>query len=687
MREHSDNEVETASRRDGPTECKPLLAIATQNIFRRNSFRVTSLPVDATAREISKHIDKLKQMTELGIATGAHRGPLALDPPPTPDDIRDAYQNLKDPETRILDEFFWFWPEEFGHSQSDPAIQAVTAGDCDTALTIWKAKETSPTDGVVAMHNIAVFWHLKALDLETSSSFDPLTQDSLKQLATHWRDALKRWNYLATDDALWEKISGRIRQIAEARLTTRFVRRMRATLPLALRKVHGELALYYCQAGATDLAKMQVGFLRTEGDAAAADRAAELTLAPTTARVREHVRNAKQTAEASPKTADQPARDLIDLGLPLRTTFDLFYGEAPHPAKDILDEVASACVYCLVAHQHSTEDNRTFVELLERTLPLAESSEVRKRIQDNIQIGKKNQAHEKFYGNLTPISSAPSLSTINGIGFALYGSTDKDPATGSYLATYYFVFIAIPIFPICRYRVIPTGNGYRFFGKAPLRPFDKWHLAISVGLIIWFIVAINYTSNAPSTGSYAPPTAPQSTYTPVAAPSQPAPATQSPFGESVTPQPQFTPRTRTSAGQQTYRISPSLSAELDRDKQAINAEKTKAARIEALLEASKTEVEAKKAEVDELDSALDTLSRQIERDRIYLDRTSQFEIDSFNLKVNRYNAALRNRKAEVQVFNEMVETHNTIVQQLKTQNRLVNQMVDNYNTKLQQYRR
>ena len=51
------------------------------------------------------------------------------------------------------------------------------------------------------------------------------------------------------------------------------------------------------------------------------------------------------------------------------------------------------------------------------------------------------------------------------------------------MATYYFVFFFIPIFPIARYRVIPTGGGYRFLGKGPLRTFDKWHIAISLGLI------------------------------------------------------------------------------------------------------------------------------------------------------------------------------------------------------------
>ncbi len=90
---------------------------------------------------------------------------------------------------------------------------------------------------------------------------------------------------------------------------------------------------------------------------------------------------------------------------------------------------------------------------------------------------------------LTPINSAPSLHTINGIGCTIYGSTDTDSQDGSYLTTYYFVFLMIPLFPIARYRVIATGGrSYRFIGKAPLRPIDKVHIAAFVGLVAWMVL-------------------------------------------------------------------------------------------------------------------------------------------------------------------------------------------------------
>ena len=75
MRAQGEDEGVAAPPKDGSMECELLLGIATVHILRKNSFQITGLPVDATSREISKHIDKLKQMTELRIATGAHRGP------------------------------------------------------------------------------------------------------------------------------------------------------------------------------------------------------------------------------------------------------------------------------------------------------------------------------------------------------------------------------------------------------------------------------------------------------------------------------------------------------------------------------------------------------------------------------------------------------------------------------------
>src|ERR1017187_2760704 len=138
-------QIETAqsSRQRGSSACLPLIEAATKDLFRKNAFRITGLPVDATAREEARHNDKIRQLAELGKDPHTQNAAFPIKPPPGLDEIREAIQKIKDPEERLIDEFFWFWPEEFGNSQSDPAIQALAKGDSKTAIEIWNSKDKS----------------------------------------------------------------------------------------------------------------------------------------------------------------------------------------------------------------------------------------------------------------------------------------------------------------------------------------------------------------------------------------------------------------------------------------------------------------------------------------------------------------------------------------------------------------
>jgi len=193
---------------------------------------------------------------------------------------------------------------------------------------------------------------------------------------------------------------------------------------------------------------------------------------------------ARENSEKQPTSADTEAQKVMNTAPQLISNLS-----ASKPGVEILsqgkDEIALTLMHCAVVYGNKTEKWKPCIAFLEEAFKYASNQEIKLRIQKNLTTVRDN---DRLYGDLTPISSAPSLYTINGIGTKMYGSTDYDPASGSYLSTYYFVFFTIPIFPISRYRVIPTGNGYRFLGKAPLRTFDKWHIAIFLGLIAWMII-------------------------------------------------------------------------------------------------------------------------------------------------------------------------------------------------------
>ena len=193
---------------------------------------------------------------------------------------------------------------------------------------------------------------------------------------------------------------------------------------------------------------------------------------------------ALESAAQNPQSADQEARKVISTAPQLIKNLS-----ASNPGAIILsqayDEIAVTLMHCSVAYGNKTQKWKPCVTFLEEAIKYAKSQDVKSKILRNLGVAREN---DNIFGDLEPISSAPSLSTINGIGVTLYGSTDHDPASGSYIATYYFTFLWIPILPISRYRVISNGNSYRFLGKAPLRTFDKCHLAVSLGLIALVLI-------------------------------------------------------------------------------------------------------------------------------------------------------------------------------------------------------
>ncbi len=191
-------------------ECRPLLDAATIELFRKNAFRITGLLVDATTSEVAKHADKIKLLAELGQDAHAQGVAFPIKPPPTLDEIREAIQKLKDPEKRLIDEFFWFWPEEFGQNQSDLAIQALIKGDSKTAIEIWNKKAKSSTDGVVASHNLALVYHITALDWEKHSFENEVSEERRQKIVNYWKQAFDKWENLVMNEQLWEKVTTQI---------------------------------------------------------------------------------------------------------------------------------------------------------------------------------------------------------------------------------------------------------------------------------------------------------------------------------------------------------------------------------------------------------------------------------------------------------------------------------------------
>ena len=838
------------SRRSSSTTCKPLLDAARPGLFRSNAFRIIGLPVDATMREIAKHADKLKTMEELGHGKTAHTFAFALTPLPTVDQIRDAIQKLKDPEQRLVDEFFWFWPGQFGKSAHDPAIQALAAGDRETALEIWTLKETSPTEGTTAMHNVAVLWHLVALEWEEYAGQDEVDDERRRKIERYWRDAFKRWEHLTTDDVFWETVSQRVKQLDDARLSTGFVRRMRAALPQALNKINAELAISHAEHGRMELARLHVQFMReTNQGLNDVEKTAELVLAPATTRLKQQIRRAQDRSRSNPADAGQAVTELLKHAKSSVGHFDLIAGPSNESRNDLFDEVAQVSSALLVTYRQRTNDAALCLTNGPDLLRFATSGELRRQIEENLSAWRQmvsstmlepvyailkalqdSGEHPKscltrFRRDAVPAISAFPASAVGveahaemcdsaaivlrAISLAAWNKhEDKATAIGAnqLAATYahgaeikarliedwtalndifnkvgdaagesqrikrgsydsmIYVIIAFVLqivwagaafaglvrnvlgMPLAEEAGLTIGcaagltfallvfwdrwkcveafssrfcsgaiNASIFYVPLVALVYANWRglkkmfqgnqeiavrrwplLAMTVAILIGAVGSYSSKDTSgriPSTASATPTpsryTAPSSIYTapaPTYTTSLPAFATPLPTytaPSTYTAPPNYTaPPSNGTIGKDTYRVPSYISSELDKDKRAIESEKTKAAALENRLGIAKQTVESEKAKAEELDGQSENLKAQVDRARIYLDQTSQAAVDDFNRKVNRSNAMLGNMRTQSASVNHAVDTHNALLEQVRSQNRVVNQMVDDYNAKL-----
>ena len=115
-----------------------------------------------------------------------------------------------DPESRLLDEVFWFWSMK-PDAAEDAALRALAAGHAKEAAAVWAAESQKGDRSHVALHNLAVLEHLIALDYEAKLAASGLDDKSKTRLGDLWAKALGRWLETLNSEAFWEDVRLRVR--------------------------------------------------------------------------------------------------------------------------------------------------------------------------------------------------------------------------------------------------------------------------------------------------------------------------------------------------------------------------------------------------------------------------------------------------------------------------------------------
>ena len=663
----------------GLAVCKALIETSNRDLFQNNVFRITGLSIRATSREIAKHGDRLKLLEELGGGEPPKAGPFARQPSPTLDEIRTALQRLKKPESRIIDEFFWFWPDGSKSGESDAAMQALQAGDDKLATSFWRQLESASPNAIIATHNLAIAHYLVALDRENRSVGTPDTEEHRKRTEGHWQSAIKRWLKLAIDDGFWQKLAERIEILNEPSLNIGFAHEMRASLLVALGKVHAELALAYADKRQAVYAQAQVSLLKQIcGESGADIVAGEIVLKPLTTRLKQHIQKARERAGKNAADAAEAALELLRQAKPAVEKYDLLVGHDATCRTDLFNEIAETCYRLQVTFWNATKNDKTCLEILQEILPYPSSQEVRKRIEDDFYQTKHRLTFAHTYSLLKYINESKErpiarLELFRAKVAPLLSSADSQHASADPLLERLFDTAAMTLRSISldawnvtddlttaisanssaltlvrgsEPRQLINGDKAKLAGFEAVRvsqanariaaakKTSRGNVIIGASLFGFIVLMVIVGANSEKSSTSA---------------SRGTPRESSSTGaSSASAKPAFNPDTylaNPSGNRTTYSVPDSRSSELAVDREAIDRAK---------------------AEVNALQARLDALGGEIERERPYVDNTSQYAIDAFNAKVNTYNA---------------------LVVTTREHNERANQMVDAYNEKLAKYGR
>ena len=306
-------------------------------------------------------------------------------------------------------------------------------------------------------------------------------------------------------------------------------------------------------------------------------------------------------------------------------------------------------------------------KLREEALKLAQDTPAASRIQDGLDQIRKSANKQKLLEELKPISSAPSLRTVNTVGFKLYGRSDYDEDSNSYATTHYFVAFFLPIFPVGRYRVRYNSGGhvstwgYQFLGKLPFRKADRWHLGIVLSgiaaMILYGMVSSNqsqsYTPSATTSSSYASPSGQNADSSASDTNSGNAPSSSQ--STSDTPTTFKIPVRNSSSGEGGSEVS-SNDAQLSALRSRIEAGRT---RITAL----ETQLQPAIDELTRLDGRMKPLAAEIKSLDEQHSEGVEIDIDDRNTKVDEYNRLLARRRALISANKSDMQTHEDLKNQ------------------------
>ncbi len=436
---------------------RSVLETATPDLYRQNAFRVLQLPLHATMHDVTRREKMLAMAQKLGMQSENGRDELLpLSPTPDADAIREAKHRLADPPRRIIEEIFWFWPTE-NNGDTDQGLLFLRQKRVSEALEQW-LKDEKDSVSIVPAHNLAVLYHVLALDAEQVETDNSSLNKHLKAAEVCWRRAYCRWRILLEEPRFWDHVAARMDSLADPRLTAEAIEELRRELPRALLAISGRLILR-CADRAWHLhpdnplneyverATLHRALMGESGfNEATVDRTLRRIAAPARERIKATCEQIEATARGNPERFADSAQALLDRTRRARRKLDLLL-QVGHPSHDAaLDEVTELGRKLTVSYFHQTEDWQTCLGLLEQLSSLAVNRAAREVIEDDLSdVRYVRDAGVCFY------CGEGNAKASDAVEFSMHLVTDRRQTSSGIELEYERNSVSVPRCKFCRH--------------------------------------------------------------------------------------------------------------------------------------------------------------------------------------------------------------------------------------------
>ncbi len=353
-------------------------------ILCHNIFRIAQMPVDATERELKRRLKALEMAQKMDMSPQSGLLPIFPLETENMEAFKKALLRNQDPLHRLINELFWFWPENFGDSASDEGLALLKADQIEAAIGHWKKGELE-TENHISTHNLALLYQFLALQIdkivvENKTPLEKQTKDA-KTAMKYWQESFSRWQLLSRLDGFRYFLKMRIRDYNDPRLPEDATEWVQEQIPSIVLSINMHLILNAVDAGMVEHVAQQWNTINnSKFDEKQINGVIKIFTRSHRNRIKHFCQAAKEAAKQDPVYAKKPTRLLAEQVGPVLEQLIQIYPKGDKSVSFLSDNVAMTIVECTDIYDGKTQDWQTSKGLLK----LARSFAVGKVAKDKV---------------------------------------------------------------------------------------------------------------------------------------------------------------------------------------------------------------------------------------------------------------------------------------------------------------